>query len=145
MKIDFSQILKTRKGEPIPQVGIAEVILSTAVRLRKETDKINSLFDAGIILDRERITISEILALQGEPLTLREVCCTALESGVQGEQLTAKEKRTLLHMSEKIWGAKEPVEILDTDKLIERIAKVFVGNLVPGQAYDMLNPEEPEK
>ncbi len=156
MKTDFAQILTTRKGEPIREQGIEAAILSAAVRLKKDGDKINNLFAAGLILDREHVKISEVLQLQGEPLTLRDVCCNALDSTIQvkdergnlvNEQLDFKEKRRLNHLATKIWGTQEPIDIKTEDitTLKDRIARFYIGNLVPGQVCDMLDPEEPEK
>lgn len=147
MKIDFSQVLKTRKGDPIMDNGFETAILSMALKLRKETDQINSVLDATAILIREKVALADIVKERGEPMTLRDVCCLALDSGIQGEQLDHKEKRKLGQMADRIWGALEPIDMKAEDiaTLKERIAKIYLGNRIPHLACELLDPEPEEK
>jgi hypothetical protein len=147
MKINFSQVLKTRKGEPIRDLNIEGAMTTIAMRLKKPEEQINSIFDTVPILDREKTTFSEVMRVQGEPMTLRDVCCLALDSGIQGESLGYKEKQKLNKMADRIWGALEPIDMKaeDITTLKERIGKIYIGNRIPALACDLLDPDpEPD-
>jgi hypothetical protein len=73
---------------------------------------------------------------------LKDACIMALLEEFEGEKLEAKEKYRRYKLQQAIFNAEilADIEPEDLGLLKDRIAKLFRGCLIPGQAWEMLDP-----
>lgn len=79
-----------------------------------------------------------------EPILLKDACANALLGMFDDERhIEGKEKLRRYRLANKIWGAKEPIELPAEDiALIKSLVAKAYGSLISGQAWELLDPEE---
>ena len=80
------------------------------------------------------------LHVDGDPVTLRSVCCTALTATIPDEKISGMDKVGRFTLAQRIFSAESPDLTVEEISLIKRLLDSTYATVIVGPAWLLLDP-----